>query len=257
MDSLGSLLDSIFAFAVLAFILTTFTVSIRHFARQPRPGSDVGGTVVLGPLIRGWYVAHLEPFEERCISLGVRPAHLSVAQLVLGLGVAYCYASGLLFTAGWLLLASGSFDIIDGRIARRTNTGSKQGAFLDSVVDRYADGLGFLGLAVYFRNDWLLWVALFALLGGLMVSYTRARAEGLGVDCKIGMLQRPERYVILGFGSIFGTLFDHLAAPWVDPTRHSLLAVVIVFLAVLVNFTAIQRAVYVWQKLAEAPHGPA
>jgi CDP-diacylglycerol--glycerol-3-phosphate 3-phosphatidyltransferase len=249
------MVDALFALAVLAFILVTAWVSITGFVHAPSAGVESAASRLLGGRLRGWYVAHLKPFEERCVQHGVRPSHLSVAQLVASVLVAWCYATGLLFTAGWLLMITGSFDIIDGRIARRTNSGSKQGAFLDSVVDRYADSFSFLGLAVYFRDSWVLWAALFALSGGLLVSYTRARAEGLGTDCKIGLLQRPERYVILGFGSLFGTLFDRLAAPWVDPDRHLLFAGVIVLLAILVNFTAVQRAVYVWRALGERPHG--
>ncbi|HVM95477.1 MAG TPA: CDP-alcohol phosphatidyltransferase family protein, partial [Candidatus Acidoferrales bacterium] len=181
----------------------------------------------------------------------ITPAALSYTQLVSSVVVGYFYARGWLFTGGWLLLTTGSLDIVDGRVARRTSGGSKRGAFLDSVIDRYADASAFFGMALYFRDSWVLWPALFALLGGLMVSYVRARAEGLGAECKVGLLQRPERYVILGFGTIFGTLFDHIAAPWIAPSHHALLTLVIVVLAVLVNFTAIQRVVHVWRTLGD------
>src|SRR6185369_14595597 len=104
------------------------------------------------------------------------------------------YAGGLMFAGGWLLLFAGSLDIVDGRVARRTNRGSKRGAFLDSVVDRYADALAYLGLAYFYGGTWVEWIVLGALVGSFMVSYTRARAEGLGTTCLVGLLQRPERF---------------------------------------------------------------
>jgi CDP-diacylglycerol--glycerol-3-phosphate 3-phosphatidyltransferase len=250
-DAAGSLYDSLFALAVLAFILVAATASVRGFLRSEPTPTGTGGSLVLGPGMRSWYIAHLQPLEERCIQWGVTPAALSYTQLVSSVVVGYLYARGWLFTGGWLLLTTGSLDIVDGRVARRTSGGSKRGAFLDSVIDRYADASAFLGMAIYFRDSWVLWAALFALLGGLMVSYVRARAEGLGAECKVGLLQRPERYVILGFGTIFGVLFDHIAAPWIAPAHHLPVAFVIVVLAVLVNFTAIQRVVHVWRVLGE------
>jgi CDP-diacylglycerol--glycerol-3-phosphate 3-phosphatidyltransferase len=248
------MLDSIFALAVLAFILTIALVSIGGFVRAADPATRTGGSFVLGPGMRAWYIAHLQPLEERCVEWGITPALLSYTQLAASALVGYCYARGLLFTGGWLLLVTGSLDIVDGRVARRTSGGSKRGAFLDSVIDRYADSFAVIGLAVYFRDSWVLWAALFALLGGLMVSYTRARAEGLGVDCRVGLLQRPERYVILGIGTMFGALFDHLAATWLPADEHRLVRLVIVGLAVLVNLTAAQRIVHVWRSLGEPPH---
>jgi CDP-diacylglycerol--glycerol-3-phosphate 3-phosphatidyltransferase len=108
-------------------------------------------------------------------------------------------------------------------------------------------------LAIFFRNTWVLWAVLFGLIGGVLVSYTRARGEGLGVQCRIGLLQRPERYVILGFGSIFGALFERLTGPWFAEQPYSLVVITLVGLAVLVNVTAIQRAVYISRRLGEAP----
>jgi len=251
-DHSNSALDEAFALAVLAFIALTATVSISAYLRRPRQAGGEG-SIILGPAIRGWYLDNLRPFEELCVQHGISPTVLSYLQLGGSLVVGYCYAVGLLFTGGWLLMFTGTLDMIDGRIARRTNTGSARGAFLDSVVDRYADSLAYLGLAVFFRDAWVLWPVLFAFLGTLMVSYARARGEGLGVQCKVGMLQRPERYVILGFGSVFGVLFEHIAGP-VAGHSFALIIVTIVALAVLVNFTAWQRVVYIWRALGEPPH---
>jgi CDP-diacylglycerol--glycerol-3-phosphate 3-phosphatidyltransferase len=247
-----SILEQAFALALLVFILATAIVSIGDYLRRPHDLTGVNGSVVLGPGIRGWYIDNLAPFEEFCVRRNVAPAYLSYAQLAGSVLVTVCYARGLVFTAGWLLLCTGTLDIIDGRVARRTNTGSARGAFLDSVVDRYADSLAYLGLAIFFRNSWVLWVVLFAFLGGLMVSYVRARAEGLGAQCTVGMLQRPERYVILGFGCIFGALVEHMT-PWLHAPHYWLVILTIVVLAVLNNVSAVQRVVHVLHALGERP----
>lgn len=254
-DHPSSTFEEAFALAILAFIAVTASVSIGSYRRRTTGAIDVGGSLVLGPGIRGWYLENLRPIEDLCVQWHVSPAALSCAQLVGSIVVAACYARGMLFTGGWLLLLTGTLDIIDGRVARRINGSSLRGAFLDSIIDRYADSFGLLGLAAFFRDSWVLWAVLFAVLGGLIVSYTRARAEGLGADCRIGLLQRPERYVILGFGTIFGALCERLTGPWIAGQHYSMVILVIVALAVLVNLTAIQRAVHVWRTLGDGQHG--
>lgn len=240
---------------MFACIGAVVVFSISGYMRRPHDLAQVHGSAILGRGIRGWYFENLVPFEEFCIRWQVDPAYLSYTQLLGSLLVAICYAEGMLTTAGWLLLFTGTLDIVDGRVARRTDGGSARGAFLDSVIDRYADALAYLGLAVFFRNSWVLWAVLFALIGGLIVSYARARGEALGAQCRVGLLQRPERYVILGFGTIFGSLLEHLTGPWLPGQHYSLVVFTIVFLAALVNFTAVQRVVYTWRALGEQVRG--
>jgi CDP-diacylglycerol--glycerol-3-phosphate 3-phosphatidyltransferase len=254
-DQPGSTFDEVFALAIFGFIAVTASVSIGSYRRRAAGTADGGGSGMLGPGIRGWYMENLRPFVDLCVQWRISPTVLSCAQLAASIVVAACYARGMLFTGGWLLLFTGTLDIVDGRVARRINGSSLRGAFLDSIIDRYADSLACLGLAAFFRDSWVLWAVLFTVLGGLIVSYTRARAEGLGAECRVGMLQRPERYVILGFGTIFGALCERLTGPWVAGQHYSMVVLVIVALAVLVNLTAIQRAVHVWRTLGEAQHG--
>jgi CDP-diacylglycerol--glycerol-3-phosphate 3-phosphatidyltransferase len=253
-DYYPSVLEQAFALALLVFILTTAVVSIRAYLHRPHDLSGVRGSAVLGAGIRGWYLDNLAPFEEFCVRWRVSPAYLSYAQLAGSVLVTFCYASGLVFTAGWVLLCTGTLDIIDGRVARRMNGGSAQGAFLDSVIDRYADALAYLGLAIFFRTSWVVWLVLFAFLGTLMVSYVRARAEGLGAECKVGLLQRPERYVILGFGCIFGALVEHMT-PWLHAPHYWLVILTVVVLAVLTNASAVQRVVHVLRVLGARSDG--
>lgn len=193
--------------------------------------------MVLNNDLREWFFEQLGPAEDLCVRLGIQPVHLSYAQLVGSVFVGYEYAIGNFFLGGLLLLATSLLDVLDGRVARKTGTASSQGAFLDSMIDRYADAFALLGLAYFFQGTWVLWPVLLALVGSMNISYARARAEGLGVDCKIGLMQRAERVLFLAFGTI---LMNFCSLPAV---------LVIVLLAVLVNFTAVQRAIYVWKKL--------
>lgn len=245
--------DAALALFVLASIFATATISIRAYARRGHDVSNVSGSAVLGPMIRSWHFENLRPLEDWCVRRGVQATTLTYAQLIGSLGVGAAYAGGLLLTGGWLLLASGSLDVVDGRVARRTDTGSPQGAFLDSVVDRYADSFTYIGLSIYFRDSWVLWITLLALLGGSMVSYTRARGEALGIDCRIGLLQRPERTVILGFGSIFSVLVNHVTGPWAGQD-NALLVLTLLAIAVLSNVSALHRALYVRRALGERDH---
>jgi len=134
--------------------------------------------------------------------------------------------------AGWLSLFAGSLDMLDGALARATNQASRFGALLDSTLDRYSELVLLGGLVLWSasRNalDELL-LAFAALGGSLMVSYVKARAEGLGFSCEVGILTRPERVIILGLGLLTGLVLPALA-----------------IIAVLANVTAVQRLIHVW-----------
>lgn len=239
----------LFAFLNLMLILGAAYVGMRAFARRQPDTSGVRGSRLLGSRLRAWYFSLLEPLESLFVARGVRPTAITYAQVAAALLSALAYATGLIYTAGVLVLFTGTLDILDGKVARRLDGGSRRGAFLDSVIDRYAEFFGWVGLMIFFASGWRVWTALLALLGGMMVSYTRARAEGLGVQCEVGMLQRPERFVLLGFGSIFSSVAVHVLGG-----DHELLAATVLVLAVLSNVTAVQRIVHTSRVLREEPH---
>lgn len=142
-----------------------------------------------------------------------------------------------LFWGGIMVLAGAGFDILDGVVARVNRKSTKFGAFLDSVLDRYSDALILLAVAWNFlQNELLTGVALclMALVGAFLVSYTRARAEGLGQNCKVGLMERPERLILISAGSISGLMVPAL---WV--------------LAVLTHVTVLQRVYFVWKSLPD------
>jgi CDP-diacylglycerol--glycerol-3-phosphate 3-phosphatidyltransferase len=131
-----------------------------------------------------------------------------------------------------LYLLSGVFDALDGTLARLTNRKTRFGAFLDSTSDRYADAAILIGMMIPFLRagqQMQVILAFIALIGSVLVSYTRARAEGLGLECKVGLLTRLERFLIVAIALLFN---------WVTPALW--------VLAILTNFTALQRIVYVW-----------
>lgn len=165
-------------------------------------------------------------------SLGLTPNLLTALGLVLNGAVAVILASGLETLGGVILLPVAAFDMLDGAVARATNRSTRFGAFLDSTLDRYAEALVFLGILYAYSsqaNPLTNTAIMLAIVGSLMVSYTRARAEGLGLRCEVGLLPRPERIIILSLGLIVG---------WTVPA--------VWFLAVLTNFTAAQRMWHVW-----------
>lgn len=170
------------------------------------------------------------------ISLRLSPNFISIFALLLGIAAGVLFSLGQTLWAGIVIIFCGLFDVLDGQVASKTNKKSLFGAIFDSSLDRYSEFFIYLGLAYYFRNHWALWLCFFTFFGALMVSYTRARAEGLGIKCQIGIMQRAERISLLALGSLLGSAF-HFFAP--------VIIGVLIAIAVISNFTAFQRIFYV------------
>ncbi len=164
----------------------------------------------------------------------IHPNVLTFLGLLINGVAAVLLASGRFFTAGLVMIAAGIFDMVDGRVARQTNRVTRFGGFFDSVLDRYSDLVLLMGLLVYYASiNRFFYVVLTAVVmtGSVMVSYTRARAENVIPQCKVGFMERPERVVLL----IIGALFNRMAPVlWV--------------IAVLSNVTVIHRMIYTWQE---------
>jgi CDP-diacylglycerol--glycerol-3-phosphate 3-phosphatidyltransferase len=141
---------------------------------------------------------------------------------------------------GGIVLFAGLFDMMDGRVARVGNMSSTFGALYDSVLDRYSEMVTLFGIFYYLILQGYLWgsmITFVALIGSLMVSYVRARAEGLGLECKVGFMQRPERVVLTSLGALFCGIFGDCKA--FDPML--ILIVPMAVIAVLANLTAFAR----------------
>lgn len=168
--------------------------------------------------------------------LNIYPNHLTYLTLIIGISSGILFALSHPTWASILVILCGGFDILDGRLAEFTNKKSLFGAILDSTIDRYSEFFIYLGLAVYFRNHWTIWIIFFAFLGSVLVSYTKARAEGLGIKCEIGIMQRAERMSILFLGAFIGSIFN-IFIPFMIAS--------LVMIAVISNITAFQRVYYV------------
>jgi len=175
----------------------------------------------------------LDPAARLVADLGVPPAAITLLGLVLSGFAGWGIATGHFLSAGVLLLLAGLCDMIDGATARAGGRATAFGAFLDSTVDRYSEIVVLLGALFHYTarthgspEIGTVLVVFVALAGSLMVSYTRARAEAVGTSCEVGLTERPERMIILILGALFGEGTFRIAI-WV--------------LAVLSNFTAVQR----------------
>ena len=169
------------------------------------------------------------------------PNQVTVVGLALTFLAAGLAAFGHLRWAGVVLIFAGTCDILDGALARSTNASYPYGAFLDSTLDRYSEGVVYLGLAAYFLSldgplqRWLVLATLAALAGSFLVSYVRARAQSLGFTCKSGLFQRPERVVVTVIGLLFANAFGGYV-----------LDGIVFLLAIITNVTALQRIREVW-----------
>ena len=181
-----------------------------------------------------------QPVASVLAKMGLTPNIVTLLGLAVAGAGAYLISIGILWAGGIVLLASGVFDLFGGALARLTGRTSKFGALLDSVVDRVSEAVILLGLLIFYirlsSTEGLVLVYL-ALAGSIMVSYLRARAEGLGIECSVGVMTRPERVVTLGVGLIIG---------------HWWPAVVLVVLGVIAGLTfltTVQRLIHARRSL--------
>ncbi len=232
--------------AVFAFIYKKRDKNAEILERVHHPP-----TKLLNKFIREWWMWFDKPLEGLIIKVRVSPNMLTFISLVTSIFAGYFFHRGWIGAGGWFVIISGIFDYLDGRIARALKMESASGAFYDSTLDRYSESFAFLGLMSYYRDNWMFYVVMAAYLGSMMVSYTRARGEGLGVSCKIGAMQRTERVVYLGAGAAFSPLVTHLTAFWFDEPRHYLLIAAIILIAVITNITAVRRLLYIMDKLKD------
>ena len=198
--------------------------------------------------IKNGYLRLIDPVANWMVRRGVHPNTITVFGTLCTVVGGVIYATGHIRTGGWFLGLTALFDVLDGTVARRSNRSSTFGAFLDSTLDRLADGVVLGGIAVFYATSPvngsvpLMIVALLGLVGAFLTSYTRARAEALGLDAKVGLLQRPERVVLLSAPQAFFGLVFH---GWV-------LALIIVILTVTAWITVVQRVAFVYSATTRA-----
>jgi CDP-diacylglycerol--glycerol-3-phosphate 3-phosphatidyltransferase len=171
-----------------------------------------------------------DPVARALLRAHVRPNHLTMLGLGVSIVAACALAQGRLRVGAVLLALAGLFDFFDGSLARLAHSVSAFGAFLDSVADRYSDLVVLLGVVLHYHraaDTTGVFLTMVALVGTIMTSYTKARAQSIGVACEIGLMERPERLIVLIAGATFNLLTPAMIA-----------------LAVLTNLTALQRILY-------------
>ncbi|MBI5567187.1 MAG: CDP-alcohol phosphatidyltransferase family protein [Chloroflexi bacterium] len=173
----------------------------------------------------------LQPIGRGLLRLGVSADAITLAGTLLMAVVGGLLANGQFLLGGVLVILSAPLDALDGTVARLAGVTGKFGAFLDSTSDRYAEGFILIGLSIYGltrRDDAIVILSFLAMWGSFAVSYTRARAEGLGYECKVGLLTRFERFILI---------IAMLLTGWILPG--------LIALAALTHVTALQRIIYV------------
>ncbi len=205
----------------------------------------------------------LNPIINVLVKIGITPNGVTIIGFLITIGSAVILIAGAELGAkgdtryitwfGVILLLAGVFDMLDGQLARKTNQMTKFGALFDSVIDRYSEMIMFFGIAYYLVSYHYFLSGVFAfiaMIGSIMVSYVRARAEGLGEDCKIGIMQRPERVLTIGITAILYGVISHFTGEfkidvdWLPMPLFeniSIFTIPIFILAVLTNYTAFQR----------------
>jgi len=238
-----TLLPALFLFAYFLGAVPFFWLHVRRHGLDREDRIESRRPSRLFPK---WLIYYLMwaigPVERALVRSGVSPNLLTLSGLLVSSGAAALVSHGFFDLGGWLYLFVGILDIFDGRVARATGRVTRSGAFYDSVVDRYSECAIFIGMFIYYHQSWVMYVILAALIGSLMVSYTRARAEGLGVkdDATVGLMQRPERVFLLGVAL---AISPYEAAIWERPVHPDFYVSVaaVMFLALTANVTALRR----------------
>ncbi len=192
---------------------------------------------MIHPGVREWAQTTMEALVRPLARLGVQPNTVTTFGFILSLVAAAAVWQGMWPWAAILVLVAGAFDMVDGALARVSDQGTTFGAFFDSTLDRLSEaaiGLGLIGYFLSFGDNLTVMGTAIMLVGSQMVSYTRARAEGLGLSCNVGWFQRPERVIALGLALLFP--FDFIIV----------LKIVIWLLAILTLLTTLQRVIHVW-----------
>ena len=198
---------------------------------------------ILWDWIKNGYVRLIDPVADWFVRWRIHPNTITIIGTLCTVVGGVIYGTGHIRTAGWFLGLTALFDVLDGTVARRSNKSSTFGAFLDSTLDRLADGAVMAGLATFYalnpvhRSVPMVVVCMLGLIGAFLTSYTRARAEALGIEAKVGILQRPERVTLLSAPQAF---FGLALNGWV-------LGLIIVVLTVTAWVTVVQRIAFVYR----------
>lgn len=216
---------------------------------------DLRRLTLLPEPLKNAFLEWIDPMAEGLIKAGLTPNRITTLSIIVLLASGAAFGLGALHLGGAFLLSSGVFDLLDGKVARRAGMASKFGAFYDSSMDRLGEGALFTGIAIFYMTSAIrsagerlpvlaLGLCFGCLTGSFLVSYTRARAEGLGLEAKVGMAQRAERIVFLGVPTL---VFGAGPGGW-------LLLGILAWLTIVSWITVFQRIAHVYRITKDERH---
>jgi CDP-diacylglycerol--glycerol-3-phosphate 3-phosphatidyltransferase len=235
----------------LAF-LSMILFALRGHERDK--DADVKSAQFLGGfgdfLLQWWFHFVVKPLTRFSLALHLTPNALSYIALVFGAAAGVCFGLGWLEVGAYLMILSGVWDMLDGRVARATGQTSRYGAFIDTMLDRFIEFFMFVGLAFVLRGTGLGALATASALGGsLLVSYARAAGETIGIDCTGGLMQRGERLALI----CLTCLTDRTTTAWLGLPFGTTVIWALLVIGAMGLGTSVYRTVWICQRLAEAP----
>lgn len=204
--------------AVLIYLfgsLALFAFRNKERLKDPPPDDPREHSFFIHHIARLYWHHKAEPLTNFILRRDIHPNYLTVISFIFSLAAGVVFLLGFTGWAGWLILFSGAFDSLDGRVAHLSHKSSKRGAFLDSTLDRAGELFIFSGITLYYFHidSAAIFIPLFAIIGSVVVSYARARGQSLGVDFNKGIMQRAERLIYVASGAIFEPVFRHFFYP--------------------------------------------
>lgn len=246
------------ALAMAAWFIIGFIVfSVRTAWRgMPVDAETVrrGDSLLVGAYLRHFFFWLIRPLDRALLRSGIPANGITTLAGLVGVASGVAVAAGRFALGGWLFIASGILDTLDGRVARARNEVTAAGGALDSVLDRYVDSAVLMGLGWYYRDSWVLLLVLAAMVGTSLVPYVRAKSESMGLRATGGLMQRADRVLYLGAAVAVSPVLEALMNPADPRPQHWIAVGGIAMIAVLSNVTAVQRLVGLMRALTpEAP----
>ena len=258
-----SLLPLIIALECAAVLFTYFALTWNKRQSSEETLSRIHKSFIGIFLIEFWYWI-TRPLLSFFKYTGMTPNNITSVSIILSFVTGAIFATGHISVAGWMLVFSGSLDMLDGALARETGTSTKAGAFFDSCGDRYSDSFVFIGIGIYFLSknfipgsgsftitmfDYInILIILAILLGSASMSYVKARGEAVGVTTKSGLMQRPERITMLSIYCVLDPFIRIILGNYGINKEYGLL-LILAIMAVLINFSAVMRMIDIFRTL--------